>query len=178
MTTPRDSSGAHRGRGDGTDETDPRHPGFDRYPPPNTARRPLPPLGAGQPPNRPLPPLGRVDQAPRQRPLIRKRAPRTGPRVDRPAATRPNTIPFETDAAPGQPAGDGPRRVPRKLTVTRVAALRGRQLTERGIATFQRAAKANGADESGLTALTYATMANFALDAAIAVALANTLFFA
>lgn len=56
--------------------------------------------------------------------------------------------------------------------------MRGRQLTEKGIATFQRAAKADGADKSGLTALTYATMANFALDAAIAVALANTLFFA
>lgn len=70
------------------------------------------------------------------------------------------------------------QRTPRKLTVTRVAALRGKELTEKGIATFQRAAKADGADKSGLTALTYATMANFALDAAIAVALANTLFFA
>ncbi len=70
------------------------------------------------------------------------------------------------------------RRLPRKLTVTRVAAMRGRELTEKGIATFRRAAEADGADKSGLTALTYATMANFALDAAIAVALANTLFFA
>ncbi|MEV0365578.1 MFS transporter [Nocardia fusca] len=70
------------------------------------------------------------------------------------------------------------RRVPRKLTVTRVAAMRGREITEKGIATFRRAAEADGADKSGLTALTYATMANFALDAAIAVALANTLFFA
>ncbi len=70
------------------------------------------------------------------------------------------------------------RRLPRKLTVTRVAAMRGRELTGKGIATFRRAAEADGADKSGLTALTYATMANFALDAAIAVALANTLFFA
>ncbi len=67
--------------------------------------------------------------------------------------------------------------MPRKLTVTRVAAMRSRELTGKGIATFQRAAKADGADKSGLTALTYATMANFASDAAIAVALANTLFF-
>ncbi len=67
--------------------------------------------------------------------------------------------------------------MPRKLTVTRVAALRGRELTNKGIATFRRAATANGADKSGLTALMYATMANFASDAAIAVALANTLFF-
>lgn len=70
-----------------------------------------------------------------------------------------------------------PPPMPRKLTVTRVAAMRSRELTGKGIATFQRAAKANGADKSGLTALTYATMANFASDAALAVALANTLFF-
>ncbi|TSD96621.1 MFS transporter [Skermania sp. ID1734] len=69
------------------------------------------------------------------------------------------------------------QRRPHKLTVTRVAAMRSRELTGRGIATFQRAAKADGADKSGLTALTYAVMANFATDASIAVALANTLFF-
>jgi hypothetical protein len=67
--------------------------------------------------------------------------------------------------------------MPKKLTVTRVAAMRGRELTGKGIASFQRAAKADGADKSGLTALTYATMANFASDAALAIALANTLFF-
>ncbi len=55
--------------------------------------------------------------------------------------------------------------------------MRSIELTEKGFNTFQRAAKADGADRSGLTALVYATMANFALDAAIAVALANTLFF-
>ncbi len=43
---------------------------------------------------------------------------------------------------------------------------------------FHRAATADGADKSGLTALTYPVMANFAADAAMAVALANTLFFA
>ncbi|MGB3769787.1 MAG: MFS transporter [Rhodococcus sp. (in: high G+C Gram-positive bacteria)] len=75
--------------------------------------------------------------------------------------------------------GDSPRRPlpPRKLTVTRVAAMRGRQITGKGIDSFRRAATADGADKSGLTALTYATMTNFASDAAMAVALANTLFF-
>jgi MFS family permease len=68
--------------------------------------------------------------------------------------------------------------VPRKLTVTRVAALRGRELTGKGVAAFRRAATADGADRSGLTALTYATMLTYAVDAAVAVALANTLFFA
>jgi MFS family permease len=68
--------------------------------------------------------------------------------------------------------------MPRKLTVTRVAAMRSRQLTEGGIRAFRRAASADGADRSGLTALTYATMMTYAVDAAVAVALANTLFFA
>ncbi|WP_245607380.1 MFS transporter [Pseudonocardia spinosispora] len=72
-------------------------------------------------------------------------------------------------------AGEPPP--PRKLTVTRVAAWRGRQLTGQGIRAFQRAAGADGADRSGLTALTYASMMDYATDAAVAVALANTLFF-
>ena len=71
-----------------------------------------------------------------------------------------------------------PRTGPRKLTVTRVAAFRSRELTTRGVQIFQRAATADGADRSGLTALTYAVMGNYAVDAALAVALANTLFFA
>ena len=69
-------------------------------------------------------------------------------------------------------------RSPRKLTVTRVAALRSRELTSRGVQMFHRATTADGADKSGLTGLTYAVMANYAVDAALAVALAGTLFFA
>jgi len=72
---------------------------------------------------------------------------------------------------------DAPQ-LPRKITVTRVAAMRSRQLTRSGIDSFHRAASADGADESGLTRLTYAVMANYAAAAALAVALANTLFFA
>lgn len=68
--------------------------------------------------------------------------------------------------------------MPRKLTVTRVAALRIREITGNAVRAFKRAATADGADESGLTALTYVVMLAFAVDAAIAVALANTLFFA
>jgi MFS family permease len=67
-------------------------------------------------------------------------------------------------------------RTPRKLTVTRVAALRSRELTLRGVDLFHRATTADGADRSGLAHLTYAQMANYACDAALAVALANTLF--
>jgi MFS family permease len=69
--------------------------------------------------------------------------------------------------------GEGPR----KLTVTRVAAWRGRQLTQQGIQAFRRAATADGADRSGLTKLTYPVMLSFGADAAVTVALANTLFF-
>ena len=56
--------------------------------------------------------------------------------------------------------------------------MRGRQFAEGSVRAFHRAATADGADRSGLTALTYATMMTYAVDAAVAVALANTLFFA
>ncbi|HZQ33637.1 MAG TPA: MFS transporter [Mycobacterium sp.] len=65
-----------------------------------------------------------------------------------------------------------------RVTVTRAAAMRSREMGVRMYDLFQRAATADGADKSGLTALTYPVMANFAVDAAMAVALANTLFFA
>jgi MFS family permease len=77
---------------------------------------------------------------------------------------------------PTRPAGGIP--MPKKLTVTRVAALRSKQLSKQAVDAFKRAANADGADKSGLTSLTYATMLNYASDAAMAVALANTLFFA
>lgn len=83
-----------------------------------------------------------------------------------------------TAQGPDGEAGTARRRMPRKLTVTRVAALRSREITNNGIQAFRRAATADGADRSGLTALTYATMVTYAVDAAVAVALANTLFFA
>ncbi|WP_082860137.1 MFS transporter [Alloactinosynnema sp. L-07] len=76
-----------------------------------------------------------------------------------------------------RPPHDQPTHYPKKLTVTRVAALRSRQLTQQAVTAFKRAANADGADKSGLSSLTYATMLNYAGDAALAVALANTLFF-
>ncbi|MCP2291774.1 MFS transporter [Nocardia amikacinitolerans] len=192
MTTPRDPFGPERGPWDGEEAPIERHPGYDRYPPPNapTRRRSLPPLDPGRnaPQRGPLGPLrksepdpnGRTRRLGRRAPddePTRKTSRRVFPQV--PAQPPADTKRFEAQDLPPEPAAPpNGQRTPRKLTVTRVAALRGRELTEKGIATFQRAAKADGADKSGLTALTYATMANFALDAAIAVALANTLFFA
>ena len=79
-----------------------------------------------------------------------------------------------TRRSAGQDPGDPG---PSKITVTRVAAWRTRNLTRAGVRAFHRAASADGADRSGLTALTYAWMANYASDATLAVALANTLFF-
>ncbi len=79
-------------------------------------------------------------------------------------------------AAAAAAGGTAKQRVPRKLTVTRVAAMRSREITLRGVDLFHRAATADGADRSGLTHLTYAQMANYACDAALAVALANSLF--
>ncbi|MFI9406289.1 MFS transporter [Nocardia sp. NPDC052316] len=203
MTTPREPSGPDRDRWGG-EEYPPveRHPGFDRYPPPNApaGRRPLPPLDPDRG-YRPEPPTRRnevpvsPDAETRRHPSPRAdpsaaRTPRRvfphrpdpprGPDPEHSAPPPTAPLPEQPDAAAATeaPVPPGTARVPRKLTVTRVAAMRGRQLTEKGIATFQRAAKADGADKSGLTALTYATMANFALDAAVAVSLANTLFFA
>jgi MFS family permease len=119
-------------------------------------------LSSGPPPTRPL-----RDSASREDPPDHTPSGHTPPN---------HHVPPDTDP----PAGDAgsPRKNPRKLTVTRVVAMRSVELTGRGFRTFQRAAEADGAGESGLTALVYATMTNFALDAAIAVALANTLFFA
>ena len=65
-----------------------------------------------------------------------------------------------------------------RVTVTRAAAMRSREMGSRMYGLVHRAATADGADKSGLTALTWPVMANFAVDAAMGVALANTLFFA
>jgi hypothetical protein len=65
-----------------------------------------------------------------------------------------------------------------RITVTRAAAQRSREMGSRMYSMVQRAATADGADKSGLTALTWPVVANCAVDAAMGVALANTLFFA
>lgn len=79
------------------------------------------------------------------------------------------------------PGNGAPPRGPaagERITVTRAAAQRSREMGSRMYWMVQRAATADGADKSGLTALTWPVVANFAVDAAMAVALANTLFFA
>lgn len=85
-----------------------------------------------------------------------------------------------TDKMSGPPpgtrgSGTGPGG---RVTVTRAAAMRSREMGSRMYSMVHRAATADGADKSGLTALTWPVVANFAVDSAMAVALANTLFFA
>jgi MFS family permease len=87
----------------------------------------------------------------------------------------PNTRHLDNESA--DQAGPTPPTLPKKLTVTRVAAWRSRQLTQQGVAMFRRAVHADGARESGMAALNYAVMINYASSATMAVGLANTLFF-
>jgi MFS family permease len=149
------------------------------------AVRTAPPDTAG-PDDLPTPPAGfpATPTRPHHRPRWRDgrydpeaHRPPTHWAVPEPPAPEPSAAEAATPTA-ATPADEPPRRVPRKLTVTRVAALRSREITENGVRAFLRAATADGADRSGLTALTYATMMSYAVDAAVAVALANTLFFA
>jgi MFS family permease len=77
-----------------------------------------------------------------------------------------------TRTDPGVGEGLGQKPGPRS------AAQRSKEMGSKMYGLFHRAATADGADKSGLTALTYPVMANFAVDSAMAVALANTLFFA
>jgi len=95
--------------------------------------------------------------------------------VDYPRAV---TEPLTT---PGDGAGAGAPRAPggpRKLTVTRVAAVRSRELTGAAVRRVQAASRADGAAESGLSQLLWVNALHMAGDAMIAVSLAGTLFFA
>jgi hypothetical protein len=75
-------------------------------------------------------------------------------------------------AAPGPPAGDP------KVTVTRVAVVRSRQLTAAAVHRIRSASQADGAGTSGLTKLLWVNALHMAGDAMVAVSLAGTLFFA
>ncbi|WP_233517875.1 MFS transporter [Geodermatophilus marinus] len=67
---------------------------------------------------------------------------------------------------------------PRKVTVTRVAAARSRELTGAAVRRVQTASRAHGAGESGLTQVLWVNALHMAGDAMVAVSLAGTLFFA
>ncbi len=134
-------------------------------------KRPASPSGAERPPSRGRRQAGRTRRwVPEDR---RAGAGSTNPPpTNPPPANPPPTVPIRPQSAPGDP------QFPRKITVTRVAAWRSRQLVSGGVRRFHRATTADGAGRSGLSSLTYAAMMDYAGSAAIAVALANTLFFA
>lgn len=105
----------------------------------------------------------------------RSRRPPPMPSANRYLPPLGEEAPPERDTEPpAQPSFSSGERI----TVTRAAAMRSREMGSRMYWMVQRAATADGADKSGLTALTWPVMANFAVDSAMAVALANTLFFA
>lgn len=92
---------------------------------------------------------------------------------------------METVTFPGQPPDHGEtrplpppngRREPR-VTVTRVAVARARQLSRRTVKLIGEASRAGGANESGLTRLYWLNAVQTGADGMIAVALANTIFF-
>jgi len=85
------------------------------------------------------------------------------------------TVPGAPDGPP--PRGGGLGGAPRKITVTRVAAARTRQLVTGGARRIGAASRADGAQQSGLTALVWTHTVNYAADAMIAVSLAGTIFF-
>ena len=116
---------------------------------------------------------------------FRHRRVRFGPRSDSPRDFGPSANRYlppldgERHRYPGEfdDLDDDERSGAERLTRTRAAAMRSREMGSRMYSMVQRAAAADGADKSGLTALTWPVVANFAVDAAMAVALANTLFF-
>jgi MFS family permease len=98
---------------------------------------------------------------------------------------RPPTEPMDASPPPdlppsplGTPSPPGMPVTPRKLTVTRVAAARSRELTAATVRRVRSASRADGAGESGLAQLLWVNALHTAGDAMIAVSLAGTLFFA
>jgi MFS family permease len=99
--------------------------------------------------------------------------------VDYPRAVTAPITPPVNGAGPGTSRpGSPPSGAPRKLTVTRVAAARTRELTAAAVRRVMAASRADGAAESGLAQLLWVNALHMAGDAMIAVSLAGTLFFA
>ncbi|MGY1665318.1 MFS transporter [Geodermatophilus sp. SYSU D00696] len=78
---------------------------------------------------------------------------------------------------PAPPPAAEPAAEPR-VTVTRVAVARSRELTRAGVARVRAASRADGAGDSGLSQLLWVNALHMAGDALVAVSLAGTLFFA
>nr|WP_239521939.1 MFS transporter [Geodermatophilus sabuli] len=134
------------------------------------------PLGVPRPATRPqpaVPPPAAGGGAPPGEPPPGGPAPGWSPPGGPPPGWPPGGSPPTGPLPPGTPL---PR--PQKLTVTRVAAARSRELTGAAVRRVRTASRADGAAESGLTQLLWVNALHMAGDAMIAVSLAGTLFFA
>ncbi|MGY1751886.1 MFS transporter [Blastococcus sp. SYSU D01042] len=100
-------------------------------------------------------------------PAPRRPVPPPPDRADTTPLHRPSTTPLPA-------AGSGSARV----TVTRVAISRGRELSRAAARRVQAASRADGAEASGLARLLWVNALHMGGDALIAVSLAGTLFFA
>ena len=102
-----------------------------------------------------------------------------------PAHGRPSPDEQPTDVVPELPPAGAeagptftePKPTGPKVTVTRVAVARSRELGSAAAGRIQAASQADGAGESGLTQLLWVNALHMAGDALIAVSLAGTLFF-
>jgi hypothetical protein len=95
--------------------------------------------------------------------------------------TRPQPVPGAIppdDDAPTVPGISAPGARSPRVTVTRVAAARTRELTGATVRRVRAYGRADGAADSGLTGLFWVNALHMAGDAMIAVSLAGTLFFA
>jgi hypothetical protein len=122
--------------------------------------------------------------APRARRRRRpERAPEPGRETDPVGIPRQHTRPLPVAGAqlpaddhPTVPGGNGTR--PPRVTVTRVAASRTRELGGAAVRRVRAYGRAEGAGQTGLTGLFWLNALHMAGDAMIAVSLAGTLFFA
>ena len=132
-------------------------------------------------------PASRRPPAPRRYRLSGRATPGDADRLD---TTPLDTTPLDTtplDATPldaprprtePMPAAEASAPGGTKVTVTRVAAARSRELTAAAARRVRAASRADGAAETGLTQLLWVNALHMAGDAMIAVSLAGTLFFA
>lgn len=108
-------------------------------------------------------------------PRGREQPPTGGP----PPSGPPPPIGAWPDPAAPEAGQRRPRRGGRpKVTVTRVAVARTREITGRTARRINAASRADGAGDTGLSGLVWTSAVNTAGDALIAVSLAGTLFFA
>jgi MFS family permease len=155
--------------------------------------QPPPPAAAPQPPadlSRRSPAIPRRPAAapPPPEPRRRMAPPPVDDGFSRPKLHTTVPTPNTPDHPPAHPARSGPRALPpgpssqpvsaADVTVTKAVVSRTRQLSKQATKKVIAASQADGAHESGLTALIWNQVLSYGADAMITVALAGTVFFA